>query len=303
MKIYESLPDDLPAGSAVSIGKFDGFHRGHRLLLDEAKKSGRSVSVFTFRFPTGKTIDSYGEKRELAKALGVDVYIEVAADERLFSMSAHEFIHGVICDRLHAGTVIVGEDFRFGENRSGDVHTLEKYKKECGYDLIVKKKLMESGEPISSSRVRELIASGKMEEAYTLLGRCYHICGKVISGNRIGRTMGVPTANVIPDEGKVLPPNGVYAVTVICPGDKSYTGVADLGVKPTIDAINPGDKDTVGLEVNLFDYTGDLYDKDIKVEFGTFLRKEKQFSSLDELHTQIEKDVERARKWHQSTRL
>ena len=141
MEIWESVPEDFSAETALCIGKFDGFHRGHRLLLEEAKKTGLSVMVLTFVFNKTETIDSVEEKRKIAAEAGVDYYIEIEAGPAFFSLTPEEFIRDIVSKKLHAGYVIVGEDFRFGRDRAGDIRTLEEYAKHYGYELIAVPKM------------------------------------------------------------------------------------------------------------------------------------------------------------------
>ena len=293
MKIWDHIPDELPEKTALCIGKFDGFHRGHQVLIDEALSTGCRVAVLTFVFNRTDTIDSIEEKREIARLRGVEEYIEIEAGRAFFSLTPTEFIRDIVCEKLHAAYVIVGEDFRFGRDRAGDIGTLEEYSGEYGYRLIAVPKLKDADIDISSSRIRECIERGEMGDVERLLGRPYSMTGKVVYGNHIGRTIGAPTANLIPERGKVLPPFGVYAVRVVLcdqseeAGSKSdYVGIANLGVKPTISEDNP-----VGLEINIFDYEGDIYEERVSVEFIRFIRSEKRFASVDELKVQIEKDI------------
>ncbi|MBR6228557.1 MAG: bifunctional riboflavin kinase/FAD synthetase [Eubacterium sp.] len=289
MEIWESIPEDFTAETALCIGKFDGFHRGHRLLLDEAKNSGLAVTVLTFVFNKTETIDSVEEKRSIAAEAGVEYYIEMEAGPEFFSLSPEEFIRNIVSKKLHAGYVIVGEDFRFGKDRAGDIGTLKEYESSCGYHLIAVPKMQDEHKDISSSRIRECIVAGEMEDVERLLGRPYRMTGIVTDGNRIGRQMGFPTANMVPASGKVLPPSGVYAVSVHI-GEDEYPGIGNLGTKPTV-----GDDNPLGLEVHIFDYHDDLYDKEIVVDFRKFLREEKRFDSVEELHRQIEEDIRRVK--------
>ncbi|MEE3467455.1 MAG: riboflavin biosynthesis protein RibF [Eubacterium sp.] len=293
MVIWDRIPENLSEGMALCIGKFDGFHKGHRLLIEEATKTGYPVGVLTFIFHHAETIDSVEEKRRLAEKLGVDIYIEIEAGPSFFSLTPEAFIRQIVLDKLHARHVIVGEDFCFGRDRAGDVSTLAAYEQSCHYQLHAIRKLRDRDGEISSSRIREAILDGKMEDVARMLGRPYAMSGVVTDGNQIGRRMGVPTANLVPESGRVLPPKGVYAMWVtIDESSDRYKSIGNLGTKPTIGAGNP-----LGLEIHLLDYDGDLYGKQIRAEFGTFLRKEMRFEDVESLHRQIDEDIRRAEKW------
>ena len=313
MVIWDHIPENRSEKIALCIGKFDGFHKGHRLLIEEAKETGFPVGVLTFLFHHTDTIDSVEEKRRLAEALGVDVYIEIEAGPSFFSLTPEGFIRDVVAEKLRAAHVIVGEDFCFGRDRAGDVSTLAAYEERCHYRLHAIRKLRDREGEISSSRIRECILAGQMEDVTRMLGRAYPMTGVVTDGNHIGRRMGVPTANLIPEAGRVLPPRGVYAMWVTIDetepertdakrkkkkkagesdGRRRYRSIGNLGTKPTIGADNP-----LGLEIHLLDYEGDLYGKRITAEFGTFLRKERRFDDVESLHHQIDEDIRRAEKW------
>lgn len=298
MLIWDHIPDDLSEETALCIGKFDGFHKGHRLLISEAKKTGNPVCVLTFVFNKTETIDSREEKQRIADSLGVEYYVEIEADRSFFSMSPERFISDIVRAKLHARYVVVGEDFRFGKDRAGDIKTLDISSAEYGYELKALPKEKYGDEDISSSRIRECIAAGEMEAVTRMLGRPYSMSGIVTTGNHIGRRIGAPTANLVPEPGKVMPPFGVYAVDVYFSdkysGEKNneqtcYNGIANFGVKPTVGKDNPP-----GLEINIFDFDGDIYREKISVDMLYYIRPERRFDSLDELKAQIEKDIKEA---------
>lgn len=287
MKIITNLDFQLD-NTAVCIGKFDGIHRGHRLLVNEAKNSGLATVMITFLFPNVQSIYSREEKRFLAEELGIDILVEISVTKEFMRMQAKTFSREILAERLGAKKVVVGADFCFGYKRAGNVDFLIKEGKKCGFEVFVFEKLRQDGEVISSTRIREEILKGNMSEANALLVTPYFLRGKVEEGNHIGRTMSVPTANLYPPAAKVLPPYGVYAVRAEVEG-KRFGGVGNLGVKPTIPGENP-----VGMEVWLFGYNGNLYGKVLTVSFIEFLRHEKKFASIEELKEQIKKDTNRA---------
>lgn len=284
MEIIQNLDFQLN-NTAVCIGKFDGIHRGHRLLFEEAKKSGYTTVMFTFVMNRNDVIYSEKEKVQLANRLGVDVFIALPFDHDLKNQTAKSFVKELLQKRCGAKKVIVGEDFRFGHERKGDVHLLSELGKEYGFETVIMKKMMDDGDVISSTRIRDLLRKGKLKEANSLLQTPYFIVGDVKKGNQIGRKMDTPTANICPDEVKELPPYGVYATFVEVDGEQ-YAGVANLGKKPTI-----SDDEPVGLEVWLFDYEGDLYGKEITVYLLDFQRGERKFDSLEQLKQQIREDA------------
>ena len=174
--------------------------------------------------------------------------------------------------------IVAGTDFHFGYQRAGSFRELQQYADDLGYEAVIVKKKQYKGEDISSTRIRKEIAEGNMEEANYLLGYSYFLTGPV-------RTIGIPTANQRPEEFKLLPPKGVYAVEILAEG-KQYDGISNVGCKPTIEGVNP-----MGVETFLFDYSGNLYGKDIKVSFLKFIRPERKFGSLAELKAQMDRDI------------
>lgn len=288
MQIIRDLDFQLN-NTAVCIGKFDGIHRGHRLLLEEAKKSGRTIVMFTFATERGVL---YGEqeKIQLAAKLGVDVFLVIPFNRQFKEQPAEEFVKKVLLARCDAKKIIVGDDFRFGYQRSGDVRLLQKMGTEYGFETIVKEKMVADGDIISSTRIRTLVGQGRMREANALLGTPYRIAGEVQRGRQLGSSvLHTPTANLYPDSSKELPPYGVYAVLAEADG-RQFAGVCNLGKKPTI-----GMEEPVGLEVWLFDYEGNLYGKEITVYLLDFQRPEQKFASMEELKAQIAEDAIQAR--------
>lgn len=288
MQIIRDLDFQLN-NTAVCIGKFDGIHRGHRLLLEEAKKSGRTIVMFTFATERGVL---YGEqeKIQLAAKLGVDVFLVIPFNRQFKEQPPEEFVKNILLARCDAKKIIVGDDFCFGYQRSGDIRLLQKMGKEYGFETIVKEKMIADGDIISSTRIRMLVRQGRMREANALLGTPYRIAGEVQRGRQLGSSvLHTPTANLYPDSSKELPPYGVYAVLAEADG-RQFAGVGNLGRKPTI-----GMEEPVGLEVWLFDYEGNLYGKSITAYLMDFQRPEQKFASMEELKNQIAEDAIQAR--------
>lgn len=288
MQIIRDLDFQLN-NTAVCIGKFDGIHRGHRLLLEEAKKSGLTIVMFTFA-TDGGVLYGEQEKIQLAARLGVNVFLAIPFDRRFQEQTAEQFVKKILLARCDAKKIIVGDDFRFGYQRSGDIRLLQKMGMEYGFETIVKEKMVAGGDIISSTRIRTLVGQGRMREANALLGTPYRIAGEVQKGRQLGSSvLHTPTANLYPDSSKELPPYGVYAVLAEADG-RQFAGVGNLGKKPTI-----GMEEPVGLEVWLFDYEGNLYGTEITVYLLDFQRPEQKFASMEELKAQIAEDAIQAR--------
>ena len=196
----------------------------------------------------------------------------------------------MLTTRINVKKFVAGTDFRFGYKRSGTYEDLRAYAGQLGYEAAIVKKKQYKGSDISSTRIRECIARGDMAEANALLGYSYFLTGTVLHGNEIGRTIGFPTANQLPEPKKLLPPNGVYAVKVLLNG-KTYCAMSNVGCKPTINGNNP-----IGVETHIFDFHEEIYDQKMQVSFLKFIREEQKFGSLGELQAQLERDIEVCRK-------
>lgn len=288
--------------TAVSLGKFDGVHRGHRLLIDrilKEKEKGYTSVVFTFSLhPMSlfsdkelELIDTEEEKIEKLQNLGVDVLISYPFTKETANTEPEDFVRKVLVEQLDAKVIVVGSDYRFGKQRKGDVELLRKLSLEYGYELVVYDKLQIKHHIVSSTLIRNEISAGHMEFVEELLGEPYKVEGEVVYGNQIGRTIGAPTVNQLVSSTKLMPPNGVYASRVRMNG-KIYDGVTNIGYKPTVT-----DKKVKGVETHIFDYEGDLYGKNIIVELLHYTRAEKRFASVDELKQQIQKDSNMAREY------
>ena len=198
----------------------------------------------------------------------------------------------MIVSRLNVKCIVVGDDFRFGHNRAGDHELLLKLAPKYGYELIVVDKLKDNGRDISSTYIREEVARGNIKKANSLLGYPYFIMGRVVHGKQLGRTLGIPTINILPEAEKILPPFGVYASKVNV-SDKWYLGITNIGRKPTIEGENP-----VGVETYIIDFSQDVYDHVVTVELYDFLRPEKKFDSIEELKEQISGDIVKVIKYY-----
>ncbi len=283
--------------SAVALGKFEGIHVGHQLLLNEImgqKSNGLNSVVFTFDMPPKAAINgdkkfsqifTKEERRRFLEKKGIDVMLEHPFTKEFAASTPEEFIENVLVKKCDAKVIVVGSDFHFGKKRSGNINHLKAGAEKFGYKLIVKDKIQKDGRDISSTRIRELIEYGKMEEAAELLGRNYSVYGEIVHGKALGRTINIPTINQIVEDIKLVPPNGVY-VSLIHIGDKVYHGVTNIGIKPTVES------DRVkGVETNIFDFSGDLYGQCLEVELLHFHRAELRFKNVEELKRQMQSDI------------
>ncbi len=286
--------------TVMSLGKFDGIHRGHELLMErlsEKKEEGLAAVIFTFDIPPRKNLSqpeaqvltTNEEKMHMFERLGVDYLVECPFNREIMCMEAEDFIEKVV-RRLHVKCFVAGEDFRFGYQRRGDYKLLREYAQKFQYQVLVIEKMKEDARDISSTFVREEVAKGNIEKANHLLGYRYFVAGKVLRGSRIGSSkLGIPTINQIPPEEKLLPPCGVY-VTEVTIGAETYRGITNVGCKPTI-----GERNPVGVETHLLDFAEDAYGKSATVEFLTRVREERKFDSLEELKEQMQRDIAFAR--------
>lgn len=287
---------NCPDRSAVTLGKFDGLHRGHQKLVEKVKecaeKQGLKSIVCSFdMLPLYERMHKPGQvlmtKEERRSHLSgkVDYLIDCPFTERFSQIEAEAFIKDILAETFHASVVVVGADFRFGHEKKGDIHMLAAYQKAYGYQLIVIEKERYQGREISSTYVKEALKEGKMELAETLLGYPYSITGVVEHGQKLGRTLGFPTCNVAPPKEKLLPPRGVYLELLKLEG-AIYPAIGNLGVKPTVD-----EEGRVLVESYLLGYSGDAYGKTVEIQFKEFRRPEQKFADVQEMKAQVDKDI------------
>lgn len=272
--------------SAVTLGKFEGLHRGHQKLIDQVKEyASGDVESIVCAFDMGKeSLLTVREKRERLESQ-VDVMIACPFTRELREMEAEDFIRQILVDRFRAAYIVVGTDFRFGHEKRGDVEMLAKYAELYGYHLDVAEKERYENRVISSTYVREALGEGNVELANDLLGYTYRISGRVEHGKQLGRTLGFPTMNVPPEPGKIMPRFGVYACRVQVDG-RWYPGIGNVGVKPTV-----AEEAKALVEAFAFDFTGDVYGKEVSVEFRAFERPEQKFGSVEELKARVDEDI------------
>jgi riboflavin kinase/FMN adenylyltransferase len=292
---------DACRGGAVTIGNFDGVHRGHQALVAEAARQARQVAgpalAVTFdphplqllrpqEFQPLLTTADY--RAELLHGCGADHTVILSATRELLQLSAKEFFERVIRDHLQARAVVEGYNFGFGRNREGNADTLRDLCRQAGLELVLVPPVELEGRPISSSRVRDELIRGAVRAAETLLGRPYRICGRVGRGQHRGQTLGFPTAN-LENVSTLLPANGVYAVRVHHE-NKVWAGAANIGPNPTFG------EHAHKIEVHLIDFRGELYAQVLAVDFIERLRDTRPFATVQELVEQLRKDVEQARR-------
>ena len=307
MDIYKlNYPSHVTTGKieqySLAIGFFDGLHKGHQAVIqqaiDKAKELNIRSAVMTFNpHPShilggGKNkigyITAFEEKIRLLEGMGVDTLFVVNFDKPLAGLSPEQFVD-IFIKELGVRHVIAGFDYTFGSRSAGTMEKMAELS-EGIYDTTVVGKVTDTDDKISSTRIRKLLSVGNVEGASSLLGRNFRTIGVVVDGEKKGRQLGFPTANVLPPEGSILPANGVYAVRFLVEG-KSYEGVCNVGVKPTFN--NPDIRQAI-VEVHVLNFNGDLYGKEVAVEWIKHIRDEQKFESLDALIVQIAKDKDTA---------
>ena len=293
--INDTLDFSIPEMSAITLGKFDGIHKGHQKLMKmilAQKEQGLKSVVFTFGqmpgtffYGKGRTILTSKERQLHLERMGIDYMIECPFVPEVIQMEPEKFIEDVLVNQLHVKYIAVGPDFRFGYNRKGSVGVLKKMASVYGYEVEVFDKECLEDKVISSTYVRHMLEIGEMETVQRLLGYPYYVSGTVVHGHAIGRKIGIPTINLIPDDDKMLPPNGVYLTKTVWEENQIF-GITNVGCKPTISG-----EEAKGIETHLYDFDGDLYDKELTVEFYAYHRPERRFESLEELKSQLARDV------------
>jgi riboflavin kinase / FMN adenylyltransferase len=314
MEIYHDLESfRKPGFVALTVGTFDGIHSGHRkvfdLLTETAFKKGGESLVWTFNPPPRLALDpgntslrflnTLDEKIELVRNAGIDNLIIFPFTEEFSRLSPEDFITKYLVNKAGAKVIIIGYDHMFGKGGQGGYTTLIQLGKELGYEVIRLDPEKNGDEIISSSRIRELLLEGRVEEASSMLGYHYTLGGKVVIGQQLGRKIGFPTANILVDDPhKLIPAHGVYAVIVRTGRDLSLqpsahcqlptanrmNGMCNIGIRPTINGLNET------IEVNIFDFDADIYGQEICIQFVVKIREEKKFAGLTELKDQLFRD-------------
>lgn len=306
MQVYNNL-NSLPGfnNAVITIGTFDGVHLGHKSILNQLKKvasqvNGETVIISFHPHPRKivssvpgdiKLLNTLSEKIELLEAEGIDHFVVVPFDREFANQSAEQYIDDFLVKYFKPHTIIIGYDHKFGKGRLGDYHLLDAAGLEYGFKVeeITEKVIQEL--IISSTKIRNALNDCNIQLANELLGYSYFFEGTVVEGNKLGRTIGYPTANLhIAEEEKLIPSNGVYAVTLTIDNNKSLlNGMMNIGVRPTVD----GKKRMI--EVNIFDFNQEIYGSTIKVFIKSHIRSEIKFSGIEFLKDQLSKDEKTAR--------
>lgn len=304
MKIYEGIAD-LPVipYPVVTIGTFDGVHLGHQKILNRIKKlavenHGETVLITFWPHPRMilypdehnlRLLNTFEEKTRLLREAGIDHLLTIPFTKSFSELSSEQFIQEILIKTLKTRKLVIGYDHRFGKNREGSFEYLKENIQRYGFELeeISREDVENVG--VSSTKIRKSLEHGEVETANEFLGREYELNGIIIKGQQLGRSIGFPTANMhIPHDYKLIPCDGAYAVMVDVEGE-TFGGMLNIGQRPTVKG------DSRSIEVHLFDFQGDLYDKRICVKLKSYLRPEVKFEGLDNLKKQLEKDKEMAK--------
>ena len=299
MKVISDLSEfSRPDFAAVTIGTFDGVHQGHQIILEKVVKAakehqGKSILITFWPHPrfilnpqddTLKLLSTFEEKIELIKKIGIDYVIKLQFTPELASQSADQFVKEVLLGAIGTTQLFIGYDHHFGNNREGNIDFLKQRSESYGFTVSEISRQDIDDISVSSTKVRNAISSGDLSLATALLGRTYSLKGTVVHGQKKGRSMGFPTANIQVNESfKLWPGDGVYAVNVLLQG-KSYVGMLNIGFRPTLG----GSKKS--MEVHLLNFEAELYDQELTIEFDEFIRPEIKFDSMESLRKQLQLD-------------
>lgn len=301
-RLVRQADSPLAQGSVVTIGNFDGVHLGHQTIISQVREKARAMelpSVVMIFEPQPREyfegdaapprLMGFRQKFETLLAEGIDIVLCLRFDDNFRRYSAMRYIDEVLVQGLKVRHLVVGDDFRFGCDRSGDFTLLRQAGVRAGFTVESTRTVIVDGERVSSTRIRNLLTVNSLHQAEALLGRPYRIRGRVVYGRQLGRDIGARTANILLPRMPAL--QGVYVVAAELDDGRVYDGVANIGVRPTVDGRRPA------LEVHLFGFTGTLYGQHITVSFRHGLREERKFASIEALQEQIALDLEEARAW------
>lgn len=309
LRSLEELDAIPPAGSVATIGVFDGVHRGHHALIDrtvsEARAAGLASLVFTFeRHPLAllapahrpPTLTPVDRKLELIAERGPDFALALDFTKDFAATPPESFVREVLVGRCRARRLICGGNFSFGAGGRGDVRLLQSMGPALDLDTEVVESVGDSGAPVSSTRIRDALIEGRVEEAAAMLSRPYDFRAEVVGGRRLGRTIGFPTANLRPPEDQLVPADGVYAMEVLVPGPDgarggggTFGGMLNAGTRPTFDGAGRA------VEVHLLDFAGELVGRELEVRFLGRVREERKFAGVEELVAQLHRDAAASR--------
>lgn len=306
-KTLEEIENISP--TAIALGNFDGVHLGHRELIRRTVQLARTKTsqgiplrsaVFTFSnhprnlIPGAKPIKNIiysSEKAELIESLGVDYLFDIEFTEDIMKLPPEDYVKKLLVEKFNAAEVFCGFNYRYGYKAEGNSEMLVKLGEKYGFRVTGIEPVAVDGEVVSSTLIRELIKSGDIDECEKFLGRNYEIGGEVVVGNRLGKSLGFPTSNIMIDEDMVTPPNGVYITYLVYNGVR-YPSITNVGVKPTIGEFRKN------METHIFNFDSELYGKYIKIEFLEMMRPEVKFSSVEELKAEIVRNCVDAKKYH-----
>lgn len=300
MKVYRGLKDfKIPTNSVVTTGTFDGVHKGHKTIVNRLKKianeaKGETVLI-TFhphprivlqKNPDLKLLSTIDERIALIEATGIDHLVIIPFDKKFAALSSLEFVQHILVEKIGTKKLVIGYDHHFGKNREGSFDHLKTYGPQYGFEVEEIPAQEINDVNISSTKIRAALEQGELIKANDFLGHPYLISGKVVKGEQLGRSIGFPTANIeVESKYKLIPKQGVYAVQLMIDG-QNYNGMLNIGVRPTVN-----DKNKQTIEVNIFNFKGDLYDKTLIIELMQRVRDEKQFNGVNELKLQLEQDL------------
>ena len=304
MNIYRSLQEihNMPA-TAVALGNFDGVHKGHQMLIREcvaaANEKGLQPSVFTFpNHPVNeiagkvviKNIMTFEEKAEQLEKLGVENLFAPVFDDTIRTKSARAFVEDILVDSFHTKHAVCGFNYHFGYKAEGDADRLQELGRELGYGVTVVPEIRINGNTVSSTLIRQVIDEGRIDEYTDYTGRLYCIDGKVVQGRHLGRRIGFPTVNLSLDSSEAFPKNGVY-ITLTTVDNMKYHSITNVGNKPTVGEF------AKNAETHIFNFSGDLYGRDVRIEFIRMLRPERKFDNLEDLQQEIHRNCLQAQEF------
>ncbi|AFL86066.1 riboflavin kinase/FMN adenylyltransferase [Belliella baltica DSM 15883] len=303
MRIYEGVDEFGPVNNpVVTSGTFDGVHLGHQKILKRIRNladelNGETVLITFWPHPrlvlypkehNLMLLSTFEEKAKLLRESGIDHLVSIPFTKEFSELSSEEFIQKILIGKIQTRKLVIGYDHRFGKNREGSFEYLKEHIDQYPFELeeISREDVDDVG--VSSTKIRQALQEGKVDIANGYLGRPYEINGIIIKGQQLGRSIGFPTANIhIPNDYKLIPCDGAYAVRVNVEGDQ-YNGMLNIGNRPTVNG------NSRSIEVNLFDFEGDLYDKRVCVQIREYLRPETKFEGLEQLKQQLKADREKA---------
>ncbi|MCT4507950.1 MAG: bifunctional riboflavin kinase/FAD synthetase [Tepidibacter sp.] len=297
MKIITDLKNvKIKQDTVVTIGNFDGVHKGHQKIIKDtiliAKNKKMKSVLFTFtNHPVNffeknklKNIITKEEKYEIINKMGIDIIVSVPFNEYIINLNPQEYIQEILVDKLHAKQVVIGHDFRFGQNRGGNARFLENIGKTYGFDVKIMNPICLKNTRISSTYIRNLIQTGDVHKVKQVLGRDYEIKGIVVHGKKIGRDLGFPTINLKYDSNILVPKTGVYHTKVNIDG-KIYDGATNVGYSPTVK------QNEFTVETHILEYSGNLYKKEVYINFTRRIRDEIKFDTIQDLKKQMNMDI------------